>query len=147
MDKKNYVGYQIKILNNVFSRKLGQELAKNVGEDLTRMQIWILGYIYGQSKKEIPTFQRDIESEFCIARSTATNILQLMVKKGIITKESVDYDDRLKKLVLTEKSDYLIQEHNRTIEEVEGMLTNGLTEDEIKQYIHLTQKMRQNLEQ
>ncbi len=48
-------------------------------------------------------FQRDIEREFSITRSTVTNILQLMERKGYIERRSVPQDARLKQLVLTEE--------------------------------------------
>lgn len=41
-------------------------------------------------------FQKDLETEFCIGRSTVTNILNLMEKKGFVRRESVSYDARLK---------------------------------------------------
>ena len=53
--------------------------------------------------REEQVFQRDIEREFSITRSTVTNILQLMERKGYIERRSVPQDARLKKLVLTEE--------------------------------------------
>ena len=45
-----------------------------------------------------------IEKEFDITRSTASKNVDLLVENGYILREPVDYDARLKKLVLTEKS-------------------------------------------
>ena len=69
-------------------------------DELTAMHGWILGYLCRNEDKDI--FQKDIEAEFKICRSTVTNILKLMEKKGYIRRESVPYDARLKKLVLTD---------------------------------------------
>ena len=59
------------------------------------------------------TFPKDIEKEFSINRSTTSEMLKLMCKNGMITREEVDYDARLKKIVLTEAS----RQHNRNIED------------------------------
>ena len=46
----------------------------------------------------------DLEKEFDITRSTASKNVDLLVENGFIVREQVDYDARLKKLVLTEKA-------------------------------------------
>ena len=51
-----------------------------------------------------PGVPADVEAAFNLSRSTTTNILQLMEKNGIIRREGVDYDARLKRLVPTEKA-------------------------------------------
>ena len=42
-------------------------------------------------------FQKDIEQRFAVGRSTVTNLIQLMEKKGFVKRESVKQDARLKK--------------------------------------------------
>ena len=49
-------------------------------------------------------FQKDIEEEYGIRPSTASQLLKQMEKNGLIVRESVSYDNRLKKIVLTEKA-------------------------------------------
>ena len=49
------------------------------------MQGWIIDYIYDRGND--PVFQRDIEKEFTIRRSTATELLKLMEKNGLITRQ------------------------------------------------------------
>ena len=48
-------------------------------------------------------YQKDIEQEFKVSRATASNMLQLMERKGLIVRESVSCDARLKKISLTRK--------------------------------------------
>ena len=66
------------------------------------MQRWVIGYLSEHEGKDV--FQRDLEEEFSVRRSTATGILQLMEKNELITREPVSHDARLKKLVLTPKA-------------------------------------------
>ena len=88
-------------MNNLIFRKIGQIARTNGVEAVTPMHGWIMEYLYRNS--DTPVFQRDIEREFSITRSTVTNILQLMERKGYIARRSVEQDARLKQLVLTEK--------------------------------------------
>ena len=93
---------QLRRVNNLIFRKIGQIARTNGVEAVTPMHGWIMEYLYRNS--DTPVFQRDIEREFSITRSTVTNILQLMERKGYIARQSVAQDARLKQLVLTEKA-------------------------------------------
>ena len=81
-------------------RLLEQRMAK---EDMTPIQSRILGYIFLEESKGNAVFQRDIEEIFRIRRSSVTSVLQLLEKKGLLRRESVPEDGRLKRLALTEE--------------------------------------------
>ena len=68
----------------------------------TLMHTWIIGFIQEREEKNIDTFQKDIEKEFSINRSTTSEMIKLMCKKGMIKRVAVSHDARLKKIVLTE---------------------------------------------
>ena len=91
---------QIRRVDNLIFRKINQFARENGVEQATPMHGWIIEYLYRHRNE--PVFQRDIEREFSITRSTVTNILQLMERKGYIQRLSVPQDARLKQLVLTE---------------------------------------------
>ena len=107
----------------MMSRNLMAAARERGVDELTAMHGWILGYLCRNEDKDI--FQKDIEAEFKICRSTVTNILKLMEKKGYIRRESVPYDARLKKLVLTDTG--------REVEEEDVALDDF--SDEIDQWI------------
>ena len=71
-------------------------------EDVTAVNGRIIMYLYHHKEEDI--FQKDIENEFSIRRSTSSSIISLMEKKGYIERVSVAHDARLKKLVLTDKA-------------------------------------------
>ena len=101
---------QLRRVNNLIFRKIGQIARTNGVEAVTPMHGWIMEYLYRNS--DTPVFQRDIEREFSITRSTVTNILQLMERKGYIARRSVEQDARLKQLVLTEKRPPVPRKHH-----------------------------------
>ena len=74
---------------------------QNLG--ITGVQSRVIYYILAHCK-EGPVYQRDIENAFSLSRSTATGILQLLEKNGIILRESVSNDARLKSLVPTRRA-------------------------------------------
>ena len=92
---------QIRRVNNLIFRKINAFSRANGLEQGTPMHGWIVEYLYSHQNE--PVFQRDIERDFSITRSTVTNILQLMERKGYIERQSVPQDARLKMLVLTAK--------------------------------------------
>ena len=90
---------------------------------------------------------KDIEKEFSINRSTTSEMLKLMCKKGMIEREEVEYDARLKKIVLTESS----RNHNRQIEdkmkEMHKKLIKDLSEEEINMFIKISDKLINNIKE
>ena len=76
---------QMRRVNNLIFRKINQFHRENGVENVTPMHDWIMSYLYWH--KEEPVYQRDIEREFSITRSTVTNILQLMERKGYIERQ------------------------------------------------------------
>ena len=76
------------------------QFAKQFG--LTGNQMAVIDFIMNHEKQEI--FQRDIEHEFNIQRSTTTVLLQRMEKKGLIERHTSSKDARQKAVVLTDKA-------------------------------------------
>ena len=95
MKGERHVGGEIRVLSNLIKRCMDDGMPP----ETTGMQGWIIGFLHRNEDRDM--FQRDVEAEFNIRRSTATGILQLMEKNGFLLREPVAYDARLKKLVLT----------------------------------------------
>jgi DNA-binding MarR family transcriptional regulator len=144
METKYVIGHEIKILSNLIKRRIGSSRVVTETDKLTGTHGYMIGYIYhNRDKGDI--FQRDLEEEFSIRRSTATGILQLMEKNGLIVREPVDYDARLKRLVLTPKA---IAVHEAVISEfdkIEDELKKGLTQEELADFYRIINKMKQNI--
>lgn len=138
------VGRKIKIINNLMKRSMDKFFGQRP-DRATLMHTWILGFLQNRQDAGIDTFQKDIEAEFSINRSTTSEMLKLMCKNGMISRVPVDYDARLKKIVLTEKSLKFNQELNRKINEIDEILIKGLTESEVEMFLKLCDKLIDNL--
>lgn len=143
MDNQRHVGRECRTVSNLIKRKLDNMFYKKFGEGFTGIHSWIIAFIYNNQNKEI--FQKDVEEEFSIRRSTATNILQLMEKNELIVRKSVEYDARLKKLELTEKAIKVHKLVGEEIESIEGQVVKGLTEEELEIFFILIDKIKKNL--
>lgn len=141
MEEKRIVGYEIHTLDNMIRRLIAVQLEK---EGLTHMQSWIIRYLYEHSDENI--FQRDLEAQFHIARSTASGILQLMEKRGLLTREPVPGDARLKRLILTEKGiDKQLAVMN-LLAQMEAFLQSGISDEELDSFINIIHHMKRTIE-
>lgn len=94
------LGLALQRVQNTFNRNV-DHFARSLG--LTGTQMLIIEYLTSFSTKQ-PIYQKDIEREFNIRKSTATNILHLMEQKNLISKEVNSQDTRYKEIRLTEKA-------------------------------------------
>lgn len=134
---------QLRRVNNLIFRKVGQNARANGVEAVTPMHGWIMEYLYKHS--DTPVFQRDIEREFSITRSTVTNILQLMERKGYIARQSVEQDARLKQLVLTDKGREFHEKTMLSLHQTDEYVSSLLTEEENTELLRLLNKLYQSL--
>lgn len=146
MEQKRLIGHEIKTLSNMIKRRIINIPIIVDTDRITGMHSWVIGYLYdNQDKGDI--FQRDLEAGFSIRRSTATGILQLMEKNGLIYREPVAYDARLKKLVLTPKAISIHEQVVAEINKTEEDLIKGLTEEELNSFFTIIEKIKKNIGQ
>lgn len=90
-------------------------------------------------------FQKDIEEEYSIRPSTATELLKQMEKNGLIVRVPVSYDNRLKKIVLTDKALLYKQQVIDDLSGLEETLIRDISEEELKVFFKVIEKMMDNL--
>ena len=144
MKRKDTVGFEVRTLDNLLFRQMIAFAARRGIDELTVMHGWILGFLCDNPDRDI--FQKDIEVEFSIGRSTVTGILQLMEKKGFICRQSVPHDRRLKKLVLTEKGRTIHTETLLDIDYMEDHIRTGISDEDMETFFRVIRKIRENME-
>lgn len=117
---------------------------KRAVDSVTGTNSWIICYLAENENRDV--FQRDIEKEFGITRSTASKVIDLMEQKELVERQKVPHDARLKKLVLTEKSRQLAESIAKDKENLEATLTKGFTEEEKATLAEYIKRMKDNLE-
>ena len=132
---------------HILSHKLKKRMDANMQSlGITGVQSRIMHYILVKCA-EGPVFQRDVEKAFDMSRSTTTGILQLMEKNGLILRESVASDARLKSLIPTAKAVDLDVQIGRSLCQSEKRLTAGLTDEQLAQFLKTAERMSANLEE
>ena len=140
-----HIGYAVKSLNLRIGRMIRNIPAVRENGNLTTFQIWILNYLFRNRDRDV--FQRDVEAEFDIRRSTATQLLKGMEESGFINRTPVDYDARLKKIVLTESAEEVRKQIQAQIDKAEYHMTSGFTPEELDAFFGYVDRFVRNLEE
>ncbi len=144
MPPRETIGFDIRTLSILIKRYIDGSATKQYVDNLTGTHGWVIGYLYDNRDHDV--YQRDLETQFSIRRSTATGILQLMEKNELILREPVESDARLKKLVLTEKAldiHKMVEEDRKRTEE---QLTKDIDAQELAIFRKALKQMIRNME-
>ena len=102
-----------------------------------------IDYLYNNRNRDI--FQKDIEREFSITRSTASKIIRLMEQKDLIEGRKIPEDARLKKLERTEKAKGYRDVMKSVMDVQEERMFKGFSDEEQKKFFEYIQRIRENL--
>ena len=128
------LGPMIHQIDRLMFRNLSSRVRAEGLDEVTLMHGWVMRYLYENRDRVI--CQKDIEHTFNIRRSTVTNIIQLMEKKGYVERRSVPGDARLKCVSLTAKG----EENHLQMEHLISML-----EKELDSLYRIMTKIKKNL--
>lgn len=145
MINKNKLGLDIGKINHIISRNVDAAVIKAIDDSLTVAQAYTIDFIMLEGKdKDI--FQKDLEKGLDLKRSSISLMLNNMEKSDLIQRVPVSEDARLKKIVLTDKSSRLYEKISVAIDSVENRLCKEITEDELKVFYKVLDKIRTNLD-
>ena len=139
---QNNIGHKVRIINNNIDKYFHTSWEK-AGIEPTRMQCATLHYLRAHQDKEV--FQKDLEATFAISGATATNILKVMEKDGLIRRIPVESDARLKKLEMTEKGKAFDEVARGNVHRLESGMKKGFTEEELTIFRSYLDRMTQNI--
>lgn len=135
-----------KMINRISNRLRRRSRAIQETVGISGAQGNILDYIIVESGNH-SVYQKEIEEEFGLRPSTATETLKALEQKGLIRREAEKQDARYKKIVFTEKAEMLKVALRREIEESEQLLLAGVTESEQKEFLRIAEHMLKNLDE
>lgn len=139
------LGLDIGKINHIISRKVDAAVIKAIDDNLTVAQAYTIDFIILEGEdKDI--FQKDLEKGLDLKRCSISLMLNNMEKNGLIQRVHVAEDARLKKIVLTDKSYKLYEKISTAINSVEDRLIKEITEDELKVFYNVLDKIRNNLD-
>lgn len=143
MEKTDYIGLYINIASQCIRRKMDSYSAP-LG--LSGIQMRILGLLDKAEKRNQFIYQRDIEKNFGIRRSSVTSVISNLEQKALVKRVTVPGDARLKRLVLTDAG----RETNRTmchnIDDMESELAACFNTEQHDALIQMLQKIIEKLD-
>ena len=106
--------------------------------------MWVINYIRLRNNEK-DMYQGELEREFNITRATASNLLKRMERDGLITRESVFHDARMKKILLTEEAIRRSDEVRRCINENEHLMEQNISADDLEVFFRVIDQIKENL--
>lgn len=89
--------------------------------------------------------QQDLIRQCFFSKQTINTAVAGLVKKGALTLEMIPGTRNLKRLLLTEEGKAIAAETVQPMREAEKRAYRALTEEELKQYLSMTEKLTQAL--
>ena len=134
---------EIHRLDNRIGRCLHQSAVHREREQLSSSNGHIIHFLLKHPERAI--YQKDLEDELGITRSTASRVVRLMEENGLVRRESVPHDARLKRLALTERSLALSEAMKQNGLAVDRRLLKGFSAEEEAQLYRFLDRMLENL--
>lgn len=144
-ESRRRIGLEIRRLDHMLSRNLTANVKASGLDEMTLMHGWIIRYLYENRGEEI--FQKDIEKNFSVGRSTVTNIIRLMEKRGYLCRETVEKDARLKKVLLTEKGIQAYESVEALIDRMNDRIMAGIPDEELRVFDRVVEQFKENIRQ
>lgn len=135
-----------KMINRISNRlrRRSKKARERIG--ITGSKGNILDYILVESEKH-NVYQKEIEKEFGLRPSTATEVLKSLEDGGLIVRIPDQEDGRLKKIVFTNKAEAIRSTLREEIERTENILLRGIPAEDREHFMRITSRMLENLEE
>lgn len=142
-EDSHIIGFQTRVLMKNM-RKAFEDIQYETFPDQTAVSHgWVVGYLYRHRDEEI--YQKDLEKVCHMAPSSITAMVKSLEKSGLIRREAVAEDARLKRIVITEAGERF---HDRTIENfnrLEAIAGEGISEKEMDRFFDILIRINRNL--
>lgn len=135
------IGFEVRQLSNAIKSHVEQHSRQFECQNISMIQRWIIGYL---ARQEEDVYQKDLEKEFHIGKSTLTETLHVMEKNDLVVRYPSTKDSRCKKLMLTERGQGIHEEVERDIEQYERQLREGIGQEELEAFFCTIHKILKN---
>ena len=135
-------------------KRFGHQLHLMVQKEAKRCGIEFMGGPQGQvirflerrEHEQELTLIKDIEQEFKITKSVASNLVKRMVQNGLVELEVSPSDKRAKFVHLTEKSRSQMKQVKSFFDRIDRSLLDGISEENLVIFEEVLGKLQANVE-
>lgn len=139
MEQSRHAARYVSKLSNKLRRKID---AFSTRGQMSGAQGKVLHFLLAQSGD---VFQKDVEEEFSLRPSSATELLKRMEQDGFIRRESVPGDARRKRIVVCEKGLAYKEAVMADILGLEAELTRGVDPGDLETFFRVIEQMLKNI--
>ena len=104
----------------------------------------VLHFILDHGDEDV--FQKDVEDEFGLRPSSATELLKSMEAGGLLSREASASDGRRKRIIVSAEAKRYKQMLYSELDRIESQITGGLDRKEIEIWKMITARMVANLQ-
>ncbi len=130
------------ILTNRYVIKNNLQSSKQ--NNLSPVQVDIIEYL---AETPQPIYQKELEEEFNLRKSTISGVLQTMEKNNLISKSEAKFDSRSKQIKLTTKGRKIYDDLVDEIIEVESTVGKDIKNKDLKVFTKVMDQIKKNLEE
>ena len=135
-------------------KRFGHQLHLMVQKEAKRCGIEFMGGPQGQvirflerrEQEQELTLIKDIEQEFKITKSVASNLVKRMVQNGLVELEVSPSDKRAKFVHLTEKSRSQMKQVKSFFDRIDRSLLDGISEENLAIFEEVMGQLQANVE-
>ena len=109
---------------------------------LTGAEGRVLNYLLAQESVQ---FQKDVEEEFDLRASTASEMLNSMERKGFIERQPIVEDARMKKIVITHLGLSFQKQVQSDLSAMDEKIAAGISDEELETFFRVAGIMLKNL--
>lgn len=139
----NQIGSNLTAVANFYNHRRTELQKKIYSNAFGASNGYIISYLCENEDKNI--FQRDIEREFDLSRSTVSTILKELEKEGLIERKSVIIDARLKSRTYS-KAKMINEACSKEIAHFFYDLASNLSDDEFCTFVKVLNTLKKNSE-
>lgn len=135
---ENHAGYLIQQLSHLLEQLYNKNLTR---EDLSISHARVL-YLLARNNGMT---QSELQQGLLIKASSITKLIDILVQKGLVKRETSQEDARIKRIYLTDEGRAKEHKLDQIRESTEARLLNILSDDERKSLIYLLKSIKKNL--
>lgn len=135
--------YNVNLLHRLIARELVHSHEKFINPQFGPSQMIIIDYLMQHGNEVV--YQKDLEIVLNLRRATVSGVLQTMEKNGLIERSISNNDVRCKEVILNDMAREMFGEKKKEFINLEKVLKNGLSEEEIEMFYHIILIMQDNI--
>lgn len=134
------VGYQLRELGIYIKRYIESVDRDEEFQQMRGIQMWALHYLLNHQHETV--VQKDLEENLSVRKSTASKLIERMLKHELVETNISPQDRRKKEIHITEKGIAFLENAHEMKKKMEADLRKNLTDDEVEQLLIIINKIK-----